>query len=124
MHDNGSILEDCAQRFFAESEGLHLEKSFSLEIGASNYKRLHKFDLGSEAHLVLVECKTHTWTTSGLSPSAKFSIWNEAMYFFALAPSYYRKIMFVHKHMKPVVGYPSLAERYLKLHQTFDPGWR
>ena len=75
MHDNGAHLEYCAQRYFAESEGIHLERPFRLEIGATKHKKLHKFDLGSDAHFVLVECKSHTWTLGGNSPSACRTMW-------------------------------------------------
>lgn len=125
MPGNGAALEHCAQRFFGESEDIHLERPFSLEIGASNHKKSHRFDLGSDVHRVLVECKSHTWTISGNSPAAKFSIWNEAMYFFTLAPSRYRKIMFVRKHVNPnahsLYRCKSLAEVYLQLHRNLIP---
>ncbi len=43
-------------------------------------------------------------------PSAKLTVWNEAMYYFHIAPREYRKIFFVLKHMRREV---SLATYYL-----------
>jgi hypothetical protein len=60
-------------------------------------KKDHKFDLGSTNPLILVECKSHTWTESGNMPSAKITVWNEAMYYFHASPEEYRKILFVLK---------------------------
>ena len=44
---------------------------------------------------VLVECKSHKWTKSDKVPSAKLTVWNEAMYYFLVAPPNFRKIFFV-----------------------------
>jgi len=60
-----------------------------------NGRKLHKFDLGSRLEKVLVECKAHKWTEGGNVPSAKLTVWNEAMLFFHAAPRGYRKILFV-----------------------------
>jgi hypothetical protein len=73
-------------------------------------KKPHKFDLGSEVPPVLVECKAHTWTEGGNSPSAKLSVWNEAMYYFVAAPTHFRKILFV---LKSVRGNQTLAQYYI-----------
>jgi len=58
-------------------------------------KKLHCFDLGTTKEKILVECKSHTWTAGAKVPSAKMTVWNEAMYYFHLAPLDYRKILFV-----------------------------
>jgi len=81
-------------------------------------KKLHRFDLGSDAPPVLVECKSHTWTQGGNMPSAKMTVWNEAMYYFHLAPSMYRKILFVLKHSRREV---TLASYYLRTHGHMVP---
>ena len=53
-------------------------------------------------------------------PSAKLTVWNEAMYYFSLAPSSYRKIFFV---LKDVCDHrrESLAEYYVRLKQHLIP---
>ena len=43
----------------------------------------------------IVECKSHRWTSGRNVPSAKLTVWNEAMLYFIAAPCEYRKIMFV-----------------------------
>ena len=53
-------------------------------------------------------------------PSAKLTVWNEAMFYFHLAPTHYRKMFFVllHKHEKRK---ESLAEYYLRLYAHLIP---
>src|SRR5436190_1428566 len=51
-------------------------------------------------------------------PSAKMTVWNEAMYYFHVAPDIYRKILFVLKHSRRDV---SLASYYLKTHEHLVP---
>ena len=65
-----------------------------MQIGVSS-KKNRKFDPGSDDPPVLVECKSHTWTRGGNVPSAKMTVWNEAMYLFLLAPMRFRKVLFV-----------------------------
>ena len=51
---------------------------------------------GKTNHLIrsksLVECKSHRWTAGDNIPSAKITVWNEAMYYFHLAPQRFRKV--------------------------------
>ena len=61
----------------------------------------HAFDLGSERPKVIVECKSHTWTSGGNVPSAKMKNWAEAMFYFHMAPPDYRKIFFVERRVRP-----------------------
>jgi len=89
----GRDFETIAQQFFAK-QGLHLKLGIAVQIGINGLKS-HNFDLGNELGKVLVECKAHTWTEGGNVPSAKLTVWNEAMFFFHAAPSSYRKILFV-----------------------------
>ena len=89
----GRDFEIIAQQFFAK-QGLHLKPDIAIQIGINGLKS-HNFDLGNELEKVLVECKAHTWTEGGNVPSAKLTVWNEAMFFFHAAPSSYRKILFV-----------------------------
>jgi hypothetical protein len=51
-------------------------------------------------------------------PSAKMTVWNEAMYYFHVAPASYRKIFFVLKHFRKE---QSLAAYYLKTHGHLVP---
>ena len=67
---------------------------------------------------ILVECKKHTWTKGRNVPSAKMSVWNEAMYYFALAPQEYRKILFV---LKDTRKNETLAEYYVKRYAHLIP---
>lgn len=51
-------------------------------------------------------------------PSAKMTVWNEAMYYFHIAPRRFRKIMFVLKHHKADL---SLASYYLRTYGHLIP---
>ena len=55
-------------------------------------------------------------------PSAKMTVWNEAMYYFATAPRKYRKILFVLRDVRTTTG-ESLAEYYVRTyHHLIPPG--
>lgn len=61
-------------------------------------KKNHRFDLGTPSYVeekIIIECKSHRWTSGDNVPSAKLTVWNEAMYYFHLAPLGYRKIFFI-----------------------------
>ncbi len=90
----GHNFELAAQAFF-ESQGFKLERGLAVPVGVEKIKKKHSFDLGCNHKKILVECKSHKWTSGGNVPSAKLTIWNEAMYYFLAAPKNYRKIMFV-----------------------------
>jgi hypothetical protein len=85
----GNDFEGAARDFFGK-QGIVLTKNFSVLVGISEAKKPHRFDLGSESPPVLVECKSHTWTQGGNMPNAK-TVWNEAMYYFHVAPDAYQK---------------------------------
>ena len=89
----GRDFEAKAQAFFA-GQGLHLTRAISIKIGI-NGKKPHNFDLGDHSSKILVECKAHKWTEGGNVPSAKMTTWNQAMFFFHVAPADFRKILFV-----------------------------
>lgn len=92
----GRAFEEKARSHFVQSEGLHLITPLSLKISVNNSPPVeHRFDLGSHEHKIIVECKSHNWTESGNVPSAKLTVWNEAMYYFLLAPEDFRKVLFV-----------------------------
>ena len=64
-------------------------------------RKNHAFDLGFDDPRVIVECKSHTWTSGGNVPSAKMKNWAEAMFYFHMAPPDYRKIFFVERSVRP-----------------------
>jgi hypothetical protein len=90
----GSKFENTAFEYFKAHENIVLDKNFEISLGLK-LKKTHQFDLGDRYHKILVECKAHTWTESGNTPSAKISVWNEAMFYFELVPKDYKKIFFV-----------------------------
>jgi hypothetical protein len=92
----GATFEQTAFEYFKTKEHITLDKEYEINVGIA-LKKKHKFDLGSKENKILVECKSSTWTKSENIPSAKISIWNEAMYYFNLAPKEYKKIFFVLK---------------------------
>jgi hypothetical protein len=115
----GSDFEKAAQDVLA-SQNLHLVRGFSLPVGISEKKKEHRFDLGSASPEVIVECKSHKWTAGGFVPSAKMTVWNEAMYYFALAPETYRKILFVLRDYSAKKG-ETLAEYYIRTYDHLVP---
>jgi hypothetical protein len=90
----GRDFEKAAKRYF-EAEGLILNLNLKLPVGIGPLKKDHAFDLGCVDKKVIVECKSHTWTVGKKVPSAKLTVWNEAMYYFVSAPEDFRKILFV-----------------------------
>jgi hypothetical protein len=114
----GRSFEAVARAYFLANERLNLVPNFVVEVGVSDRKKKHRFDLGSADPPVLVECKSHTWTQTGNMPSAKMTVWNEAMYYFHVAPKNFRKIMFVLKHDRRG---QSLASYYLHAHGHLIP---
>src|SRR3990170_4114502 len=95
----GAEFEKAAMSEFARL-GVLLEKDFSVDVGISTKKKPHDFDLGSSSPPVLVECKRHTWTEGGNAPSAKLTVWNEAMFYFLAAPAEYRKVFVSLEHSR------------------------
>lgn len=96
----GRAFEKRAQRVLAEY-GLRLESDHRVPCGLNTVRKSHAFDLGSEDPKVIVECKSHTWTSGGNVPSAKMKNWAEAMFYFHMAPPDYRKIFFVERSVRP-----------------------
>ena len=113
----GATFEEAVRAFFGK-RGLSLVPSIQVPVGVGAIKKLHKFDLGSESPPVVVECKCHVWTEGGNAPSAKLSVWNEAMYYFFCAPSGYRKIFVVQRTLRKG---QSLAEHYLSRYRHLVP---
>jgi hypothetical protein len=113
----GAQFEKQVQQFF-RGRGLDLRRGFEVDVGAGRLRKPHSFDLGSLQPPVLVECKHHTWTRSDNVPSAKLTVWNEAMYYFAIAPAEFRKILFV---LKSVRRGETLAQYYISHFGYFIP---
>jgi hypothetical protein len=90
--DVGKNFEMLAQKYLKKSN-IDLQQKYNIKIGTGKYKKSHEFDLGNNEYLV--ECKTMSWTKSDNVPSAKIHAWNEAMYYFKIAPKNYKKIFFV-----------------------------
>ncbi len=100
------------------SQGLSTRQDFSVEVGAASYRRSHKFDLGCDDPPRLVECKRHTWTAGGNAPSAKLTVWNEAMHYFACAPVQYQKMLVVLRSLRKG---ESLAKHYIRRYGHLVP---
>ena len=117
--DVGSTFEKAAQKWFFREKGIELQRDYGVEVGFSK-KRERKFDLGSSDPKILVECKSHKWTGSDNVPSAKITVWNESMYYFQLAPSGFRKVLFVLRDFSKKRE-ESLAEYYVRNHSHLIP---
>jgi len=115
----GKDFELAAQVFFS-SEGLQLERDIKIPVGIETRTKEHAFDLGCLNKKIIVECKSHKWTSGGNVPSAKLTVWNEAMYYFLAAPEGYRKIMFVLRDLSEKRG-ETLAEHYLRTYSHLVP---
>ncbi len=114
----GRDFETAAQDYFRK-KGISLQRGHSVQIGVSREKN-RKFDLGSDDPPVLVECKSHTWTGRGNVPSAKITVWNEAMYLFLLAPIRFQKVLFVLRDFNEARS-ESLAEYYVRNYSHLIP---
>ena len=95
----GRAFEDRARKALAKC-GLRLNPDHKVLCGLGTVRKNHSFDLGSENPRVIVECKSHTWTSGGNVPSAKMKNWAEAMFYFHMAPLDYRKIFFVERSVR------------------------
>lgn len=116
----GREFEADAFEYFCRVEGLQLSSAVSVPLGAAGKTKLHCFDLGAEEPALLVECKSHNWTATGNMPSAKITVWNEAMYYFHLAPKHYRKVLFVLEARHPKQT-ETLAEFYTRTNGHLIP---
>jgi hypothetical protein len=103
-----------------EAAGIKVHPRFAVPVGIGQRKKGHSFDFGSDDPPVLVECKCHRWTTGGNAPSAKLTVWNEAMYYFLLAPAKYRRILFVLRDYASRRR-QTLAEHYLARYSHLVP---
>ena len=115
----GKEFEETAAKFFS-TQGLILSKDYVVDVGVEQRKKAHKFDLGSGNPKVIIECKSHKWTSGNNVPSAKLTVWNEAMYYFAISPSEYRKIFFVLRDARSST-HETLAEYYIRIYGHMIP---
>jgi hypothetical protein len=115
----GRDFEAAAKQYFRQ-QGVVLSNDFQVPLGAAREKKIRRFDLGSKNPAVLVECKSHHWTSGGNIPSAKLTVWNEAMYYFHLAPAGYRKILFVLRDLSTRRG-ETLATYYIRTYGHLIP---
>ncbi len=113
----GRDFENAAQQFFAKQD-IVLDRNFSVAIGVGELKKNRSFDLGSASPALLIECKSHKWTSGGNTPSAKITVWNETMFYFHISPPHYRKIMFVLRDDRQG---DSLAKYYLRRFRHLVP---
>jgi hypothetical protein len=114
----GKEFEKVVQEFFHKKHQLSLQLEMKVPVGVGRIKKTHKFDLGCQLPPVIVECKCNKWTEGVNSPSAKLSVWNEAMLYFIGAPKEYRKI-FVAEHS--IRDELSLAEHYMRRYGHLVP---
>ena len=114
----GTDFEMVVQEWFSNQD-VRLQRNYGVEVGVST-KKERKFDLGSSEPPILVECKSHKWTSGDNVPSAKITVWNEAMYYFLLAPAGFRKVLFVLRDFSEKRG-ESLAEYYVRNHSHLIP---
>jgi hypothetical protein len=114
----GAEFECVAMEYFAKQK-IALTSRFSVDIGLDR-KKPHCFDLGTREPKIIVECKSHKWTTGSNVPSAKLTVWNEAMYYFHLSPGEYRKILFV-LHDKRAPNGESLLSYYKRTYYHLIP---
>jgi hypothetical protein len=114
----GAGFEKAALQFF-EGRGVKLTRNFPLEIGIVTKKK-HTFDLGSDHPKMIIECKSHKWTEGDKVPSAKMATWNEAMFYFHLAPRNFKKIFFTLHHIRRTTG-ESLVSYYKRTYFHLIP---
>ena len=114
----GRDFENQIQAYFAK-QNLPLNAGISVPIGI-NGKKYHSFDLCNEEKKVLVECKAHKWTESDKVPSAKLTVWNEAMFFFHASPPGYQKLLVV-LHDFSSKRNETLGEYYVRTYSHLIP---
>jgi hypothetical protein len=106
---------------FLQAQGVPVVSNYTVQIGIDkDLQKARKFDLGCGEPPTIVECKAHTWTIGANAPSAKMSVWNEAMYYFHLAPSDYRKMLFVLQSFHSRTG-ESLLLYYVRSYSHLIP---
>ena len=115
----GREFESAVSKFFL-SQGIELVSNLKVEVGVSDLKKQHAFDLGCIDKQIIVECKAHKWTTGGNVPGAKLTVWNEAMYYFYIAPVGFKKMMFVLRDFSAKRN-ETLAQYYIRNYKHLIP---
>ena len=111
---------EAAAMHALERAGIRVVKDYPVEVGVAGVRKRHIFDLGADDPPTIVECKSHRWTAGGNVPSAKMTVWNEAMYYFACAPIQFRKILFVLRDVRARTD-ETLAEYYVRTYGHLIP---
>ncbi len=109
----GKDFEKSTFQYFSK-RGIILKTNYAIPLGTGKIKKEHRFDLGGQLDnglKIIVECKSHRWTTGGNVPSAKLTVWNEVMLYFSLLKKEDIKILFVLKDFSEKKNL-SLAEYY------------
>ncbi|WP_035758884.1 hypothetical protein [Flavobacterium tegetincola] len=114
----GKNFEYAAKIYLENVLGRKLTLSKIVEVGISGIKKCHKFDIGDDE--TIIECKTHRWTIGDRVPSAKLTVWNEAMYYFYLAPKNFTKIFIIEKHRSEKRN-KTLGQYYVEKYKHFIP---
>jgi len=114
----GRDFEKGVQEYFAR-QGLLLCSDVAVLIGISG-KKSNAFDLGNQTEMILVECKAHRWTEGDNVPSAKLTVWNEAMFLFHAAPPGYRKLLVVLRDFSSRRN-ETLGEYYIRTYSHLIP---
>ena len=115
----GREFEDLVYSYFIKQIP-SLRPKLGLMVGHT-HKKAHNFDFGSNEERVVFECKSHTWTKGDKMPSAKLTTWDQAMYYFHLAPKDYRKIFVVKKDISISRKNETLCSYYLRTHYHLIP---
>lgn len=115
----GKDFELIAKNFFS-MQGIELQHGHKVLVGVNEKKKAHSFDLGCASKKWIVECKSHRWTSGNNVPSAKMTVWNEAMYYFLVAPPEYKKVMFVLRHVSESRS-ETLLQYYLNTYSHLIP---
>jgi hypothetical protein len=115
----GRSFEDSIKQFWL-SQGIELFAMHPIILGTGDKKKNHRFDFGCNMQKILVECKSHRWTEGNNIPSAKLTVWNEAMYYFSLCPPEYRKIFCILRDYS-IKRQMTLAQYYLQTYEHLIP---
>lgn len=100
-------FQDLAKTFFEKElqVSLYAERELTLP-----NKETHRFDFSSDDNLILIECKSYTWTKTGNEPAAKLNLAKTDAKLL-LATSAERKILAFEDDLRPKDG-KSLAELF------------
>ena len=118
----GREFEELARIYFAADQ-INLKIGFSIPVGVGEIKKEHCFDLGCNNLMhgkIIIQCNSHKWTSAGNVPSAKLTVWNEAMFYFSLAPKEYRKVFFILRDYSQKRK-ETLGEYYIRTYRHLIP---